>query len=307
MAHETLVVTAADPSFMDVTRGLLSSLKDHNPDVPIALLDLGLNSDHLAELKTSGVHTVIPNWHASKEFLAHYAPAPWYRAMTARPYIPEYFPGYDNYLWLDGDTWVTSSSGLSTLVQTAQTRSIAIASTADRSYQRFHGQDVVRGRSAMISILAHTVPEKTAQMMSFGAEYCSGVFAMCHSSPIWRLWAEALHECMEHMLAEKKPLTHIFEQIALNLVLYKQPMDQLGLLPARYDWIVGEALPLLDLEHGLLREPQPPYDPIEIVHLIHLGRALEKLGQVVLKTTCGRQIHTSLGYNALRSLLTFPS
>ncbi|WP_448192864.1 hypothetical protein [Azospirillum sp. sgz301742] len=303
MSDKTIIITAADTNFMDLARGLLLSLGEHAADLPVGLLDLGLIPEHREELAAARVNVVSPGWHASSAFLTAYNVAPWYRAMTARPYLRTYFPGYETYVWIDSDAWVCSANAIPTLVRAAQTREIAIVSSADRSYQRHHGHDLVRGRSLMVSLLKLMVPEKPAQMMSIGSEYCSGVFAMTSDSPIWEMWATSLDECMDYMLSNNSQPAHIFEQVALNMVLHSRPLSRLGLLPARFDWVVGEALPMVDAERGCLCEPQPPFEPIEIVHLIHLGRGTDKLGTVELQTTSGEVIPTSLGYGSVRELL----
>lgn len=303
MAGGSIIVTAADSAFMVMARGLLASLSDYAAHVPIGILDVGLSPMERDELVDAGIVVVTPGWHANSAFLNAYQMAPWYRAMTARPYLPQYFPGYDCYVWIDSDAWVASATAVPTFISVAQAKDIAIVSSADRSYQRHHGADLVRGRSAMISVMKLMSSERTAQMLAIGAEYCSGVFAMRHDSPIWELWQHALVECMAFMVSERMALTHLFEQVALNVVLHSRSMTTLGLLPARFDWVVGEASPVINIERGCLCEPQPPYDPIEVVHLIHLGRGTDKLEAVDLRTTAGEMVRSSLGYAAIRDVL----
>ena len=51
------------------------------------------------------------------------------------PFIPDYFPGYDVYVWLDADTWVADWEAIDLYVTGAARMALAITAQTDRAYQ----------------------------------------------------------------------------------------------------------------------------------------------------------------------------
>jgi len=48
-------------------------------------------------------------------------------AFLVRPYLREYFPCYDIYLWIDSDVWLQSPDMLRALIEGAARKGMAIA------------------------------------------------------------------------------------------------------------------------------------------------------------------------------------
>src|SRR5437764_15468484 len=71
----------------------------------MGVLDLGLEKALRTSLERRGVAVIPPDWDYSLE-LFRSKPPDFFRAMTARPHLRRYFPGYDLYLWLDAEIWV---------------------------------------------------------------------------------------------------------------------------------------------------------------------------------------------------------
>src|ERR1019366_3197819 len=61
-----------------------------------------------------------------------------YQAMTARPYLPRHFPGYETYLWIDADAWVQDDAVLDLFIATARRGELAIVPEIDRGYWTIH-------------------------------------------------------------------------------------------------------------------------------------------------------------------------
>ena len=68
-----------------------------------------------------------PDKIAGKEFL---------KACVCRPFLPQIFPGYDIYFWMDADTWIQNWAGPDLFLQGAARKKIALTSQADRAYPR---------------------------------------------------------------------------------------------------------------------------------------------------------------------------
>ena len=113
------VVTAANAEYFDLLRGLVLSIR-HKPDgmdVDIHIFDLGLSQDQVEWLNVKGCRTVIPGWDMT--FPNQSSVQPFFRAMTARPFIPKHIPGYDIYFWIDADAWVQDWAAVETYLQAA--------------------------------------------------------------------------------------------------------------------------------------------------------------------------------------------
>jgi hypothetical protein len=64
---------------------------------------------------------------------------PHLRAITARPFLPKYFPGHETYLWMDADTWLQEWYPIDWYVAAAADGRLAIAPQVDRAYRHPRG------------------------------------------------------------------------------------------------------------------------------------------------------------------------
>jgi hypothetical protein len=134
----TIIVTASSDAFMSLLRDLLKSphqFADSRPISDIGCLDVGLNEQNRAWISAQGahIHLVEPAWDLPVD-MATRELAPHLRSLTARPFLPEYFPGYDMYIWIDCDAWVQNRYALDWLSHAAKDGALAIVPEADRAY-----------------------------------------------------------------------------------------------------------------------------------------------------------------------------
>jgi hypothetical protein len=299
---DTIIVTSANTAYAPLLAGLLESVRDYGGGLPVGILDTGLTVEDRDRFAPYVDRFVVPDWHLSAEHQARFRPPEWIKAMTARPHLRDYFPGYQTYIWLDADTWVATPTALATLAAAAASRDIAAVPTVDPAYTRYHGLGALKARAAILPVYRTLLPEALAQTMLVLGEICSGVFAMPTGSPIWNLWAAEIGPILDFSMGRSDTLYHIFEQTALNLVVHRRHADA-AFLPARFNWVLGEARPLIDDTTGSLHVPQPPHDVIEILHLIHNGRSIaDKMAPLETRTLAGRFIQTPFDYLAIRAL-----
>lgn len=139
---KVLIVTAANDRFFPLLQGLVQSLLQWNPApyAAIACFDLGLSEENRAWLEQYVEHFVVPGWDldvAEAQRAAH----PHWRALTARPFLPNYFPGYDVYQWIDADAWVQERFALDWFSSLAIKGKLAIVPEVDRAYPGCKGGD----------------------------------------------------------------------------------------------------------------------------------------------------------------------
>ena len=258
MAATWIVITGGDAAYFDLMRGCVASIRDkpEGREVALGVLDCGLVDDQRAWLGRHGAKLVSPRWDFA--FPGQAACSEAFKALTARPFLPHYFPGYDTYLWIDADCWVQHWFAIDLFLRGAGRQAIAIAPEIHRAFRHYR----------------HAWPEFSAVngaafREAFGAEVAdrlvryplinAGVFAIRASSPAWRTWAEVLDEALQRS-------TNMTDQIALNVAVYDRGLAAEA-LPSTCNWPVHHALPAWDVVRGLFVEPSLPHDPLGILHM----------------------------------------
>ena len=295
---KTIICTAADHRFFDLLMGLIRSIRDkpEGRGIGIGVLDLGLTVEQRQSLAPLISHFAEPGWdmafpegslgptHAAKDG---------YKAMTARPFLPRYFPGYDIYIWIDADAWIQDWEAIDCLERAASWGEIAIIPEMDRAYRTSY--DYGRKRRWMRENYRRFFGEEAARKFRHMPVLNSGVFALRRDAPHWQAWATDF----QAGLLRQPDLT--VEQTALNFTLYSRRLPH-HFLPARFNWLVNKATPKFDLTRKLFTEPLLPHQPLGIIHLS--GRAKD-IQHMVWTTDSSGQIGTKLRYNPARRQPTY--
>ena len=131
----------ADDSLKDVIRADLPTYIDRDPDLPegralaLGVLDCGLTAEQQAWCRAQGATLVVPKW--DFDFPGREKLKDGYKALTARPFLPRYFPGHDLYLWIDGDCWVQQGDAIDLFLRAAGTGALAVAPEIHRSMRHY--------------------------------------------------------------------------------------------------------------------------------------------------------------------------
>lgn len=294
----TILVIAADAAYFDYARQLLDSLKDRHAIVgfcDLGFYDLGLDQGQREALVNYyGARVVEPGWDIPFPLLEQYShERPWFRAMAARPFLPEYFPGYDCYIWLDADTWVQDGRALDELVTAAESKGCAAVPEIDRSYKKFREEPLLWELER--KCYRESFSEELAARLDYRPQINTGVLAIMSGSPIWESWRAYLSSGL------KDSPNRVVEQLAFNLAVYSDN-PPIALLPSRYNWIAGMAFPAYDLLRRLFIEPQPPYDPIRIMHLtVPMMGHFARVELVSAGRGAGKELWTCLEYDLVRN------
>jgi hypothetical protein len=252
----TLIVSAADESFMPWLRRLADSLRTQNVFslADFAIFDLGLGEGSCACLAGYGAKTVIPGWDLPvDEELARSKPH--LRALTVRPFLPRYFPGYDTYLWIDSDAWVQSGYAIEWLLAAAQQGALAAVPEVDRSYIQLSGI-----WSWRFEWLKAYYGNDAAQKLISERYLNTGVFALRGDAPHWHAWEHWFGRGID---ATKGEVCN--DQTALNHAIWTEGLP-VHPLPALCNWLCHLAPPVFNQDTGLFHEPYIPCRPIGILH-----------------------------------------
>jgi hypothetical protein len=295
-----IICTAADAPYFPLLEGLVRSLAAGplSSRLPLGVLDLGLSAEQQAWLASQGATLVSPGWDV--DFPGREQAPAFYRAMTARPFLPRYFPGYGIYLWIDSDAWVQDDSVLGIYLAAAATGKLAIVPELDRGYWTMYKPPKLWTQNHKVFAWGYGV--KAGYRLGRNPILNSGVFALAGDAPHWPLWAEAHRRALQRR-RWRPPASDPFkfflaEQTALNYVVFadRQPMT---LLPAPCNWFCGKGTPRWDSERRRVVEPHAPYQTLGIIHLAGKGM---KERVWTLDTVTGGQVTTRLSYEEVQAL-----
>ncbi len=253
----TLIVTAANAAFMPLLRGLVMSLRqwDPQPYTALACLDVGLDPDGRDWVSRHVAHVVEPGWDLPVHPQLRQS-KPHLRAVTARPFLPDYFPGYDVYLWIDADAWVQERFALDWYFELAQEGALAATPEVDRAY---------RQSARVLGWKEHHMQKyfgpEAGRRVSWDSYFNAGVFALRSDAPHWKLWARYFSDGLKATQG-----VVCSDQTALNYMLWTEKLP-VHPLPALCNWACHLALPRFDPRRQSFCEPFAPSRSIGILHL----------------------------------------
>ena len=137
MSERAIAITGGDAAYFDLMRDCVGSLRATSEGRALALgiLDCGLTDAQRDWCRGQGATLVVPRW--DFDFPGRDALKDGYKALTARPFLPRYFPGFDLYLWIDGDCWVQQGDALELFLAAARTGKLAVAPEIHRSMRHY--------------------------------------------------------------------------------------------------------------------------------------------------------------------------
>ena len=261
-----IIVSAADAAFLPPLSEMLSSIEAgvKREGISVGILDLGLSRANIERLSRYGATIVSPGWDYS---LNHFAiPAnDGFKAMTARPHLPQHFPGYDLYVWLDADCWVQDWNSVLTLIGAGKNSQFAIIPEEHPGYAPHSEWKNARPDAWMLYYknVRTCFGANAARDLLQRVTLNSGVFSATADAPHWSAWSR-------HLGAALKQLDHAFyyvEQLAIANAIFADNLA-VELLPAKHNWACHRRLPLIAEDERRFIEPTPPYDDLGIIHLV---------------------------------------
>lgn len=263
----TAIVTAADAAIFPLLAGLLESLAALRLDrsrFALCLIDLGLmpaQRDYLAarfdEIEPIDDARLV---HPAADIIAGIEPrVPFWRALTSRPYIPDYFPGYRHYINLDADTWFQRLDVLDYMVGEMENGRLVIAPEMDVAYRTFHAADVheesVKDKHTLTRVF---FGDDLAKMTAALPYYNIGLYGLPADAKHWALFKHYLTEIT------KEKFHFLCESVVFNIVMLQ--LRNFALMPATCNWMCSLADPVKGGD-GLWRSPAYPFPVIEMLHL----------------------------------------
>ena len=101
------IVTLSDKNYFEMTVELINSIRrfEKSKDISICILDAGLLEEQKTILQKKA-KVQKANWDIEIPF--YKKKHEWLKSQISRAFLPNYFPEYEKYLWIDADAWVNS-------------------------------------------------------------------------------------------------------------------------------------------------------------------------------------------------------
>ena len=255
-----LIVSASDSRFFGFLSDMLDSIAGvlARPEVDLACFDLGLRAADRAVLERRGAIVRPPGGHLGQDPAQH---GPALCSFLARPFLREYFPGYDVYVWIDSDIWMQREGVLDDYVAAAQANGLAVAHESERAY-RF--QPELFGWTAKHFLLGYG-PLTGAWLLS-RRHVNAGLFALAADAPQWDDWARRYDAAIRRT---GKLVPH--DQFALNHAIHAAA-GRPALLDPACNWICERGPPMWNDREQAFCRPYPPFDRIDALHLAGPGK-----------------------------------
>ena len=238
------IVSLADSNYFYLLNELLDSIKQFNnsSSTAICILDAGLSEDQkkillpkVDEIKSAEWDIKVPAIKVrGKE---------WLKSQVSRAFLPNYFPKYEKYLWIDCDAWVNDWKCIELYFKACDNGKLAIIKSQNFKHA-----------------ISSKVGMDNARKLAFAPHINIGVFSLEKNSPCWKIWQKNL----EKALGSGK----IFgsEGLAINMSVYIDNTET-EFLPINCNWIASNLLPKFDERNNTFVEPYLPNYKIGIMHL----------------------------------------
>ena len=264
---KNVIVSLADANYFDLLLELVESVKSfkESSEVAICILDAGLTKEQLEilskkvdEIKKAEWDIDVPAYKVmGKE---------WLKSQVSRAFLPNYFPNYNKYLWIDCDAWVQDWSSIDLYFKACENGKLGITQTMGPGYKLMSKVKWIFGKIALIKSqnFKHAIKSKIglneARKLAFAPHINIGVFSLEKNSLCWNNWQKNLTKTLSS--------GQVFgsEGLAINMSVYIDEIDT-EFLPLNCNWIASNLLPKFSESTNAFVEPYLPNHKIGIIHL----------------------------------------
>ena len=296
------IVSLADSNYFNLLNELIDSIKQFSESstVAICVLDVGLNEEQ-KKILSSKVDEIKPAEWDIKVSSIKVRGKDWLKSQVSRAFLPDYFPNYEKYLWIDCDAWVNDWTSIELYFKACKNGKLGITQTLGPGYKIMSKVTWLFGKLAIVKSqnFKHAINSKIglekARKLAFAPHINIGVFSLEKNSPCWKIWQKNL----EITLSSGK----IFgsEGLAINMSVYVENVET-EFLPLNCNWIASNLLPKFDEKKNTFVEPYLPNYKIGIMHLAagiwkdNKDMRLDKKVKIDIKTLENTTITKSLRF-----------
>jgi len=266
---KTAIVTLSDSGYFHLLDELIDSIHsfDQSNTVSICVLDAGMTDAQLKIIEKK-VHSIEKAKWDIEVPSSKVKGKEWLKSQVSRAFLPNYFPDFEKYIWIDCDAWVQSWTAIDLLSKACSDGKLGIVSMSDRHNGRvakinwfFKNLGFVKSQNYKHA-KSSGFSEDISRHIALQPHLNIGVFSLEANSPAWKIWQSNL----------KKSLTkgNVFgsEQVAINISVYKDNIA-LDVLPFYCNWIPYPASQNTKFNKNTNKfvEGFTPHHEIGIIHL----------------------------------------
>ncbi len=262
-----LIVSAVDSRFLPLLKDMMRSIAPvlARPQVSLACFDIGLAPVDREWLTGQCATIATPGTHFGLAEQAYPAPL---RSFLARPFLPQYFPGYDVYIWIDSDVWLQDVAVIDRYVAGAMASGLAISHEGERAYRL---QPWLFAWTAKHFLNGYGVGKGAALLCR--RHLNAGLFAAAAGAPHWSAWAR----CYEAAIRRSGKLVP-HDQFALVQAVTAGGPGRARRLPTAVlapenNWICDRGVPMWNDGSQAFCKPYAPFDTIGALHLAGPAKA----------------------------------
>jgi hypothetical protein len=267
MMKKNVIVSLADANYFPLLNELIDSIKifKESENLAICILDAGLTEgqkkillNKVDEIKSAEWDIEVPAFKVlGKE---------WLKSQVSRAFLPNYFPNYEKYLWIDCDAWVNDWNAVDLYFKACENGKLGITQTIGPGYKIMSKVNWLFGKIALIKSqnFKHAVKSRIglskARKLAFAPHINIGVFSLEKNSPGWKSWQKNLEQTLKS--------GNVFgsEGLAINMSVYIDDLET-EFLPLNCNWIASNLKPKFDESQNTFVEPFLPNYKIGIMHL----------------------------------------
>ncbi len=260
------IISLADSKYFELLNELIDSILSFgdSKSVSICILDAGLHLDQIKILEKKVYKIVKAQWDIEVPDYKIKG-REWLKSQVTRAFLPEYFPGFKKYLWIDADAWVNDWSSVELYFKGSDNKTLSISSSADRAYGRVLRADWIFSNIAFIRSQNYKhakssgFSNKISREVALKPHLNIGVFCLENDAPHWLVWQTNLRQAL------KKGRIFGSEQIAMNISVYVNNM-KVEILPTYCNWFALDKLKYDEVNDSFV-ENNLPNHKIGIIHM----------------------------------------
>jgi len=265
--NENTIITLADSNYFDMLNELVDSIKKHpeSEKTSICVLDAGLTEEQIKIIEEKVYKVKKANWDIEvPNYKVH--GKEWLKSQVSRAFLPNYFPEFKKYLWIDCDAWVQDWNCIKLYFKACENGKLGITQTMGQGYRIMSKVKWLVGSLALIKSQNYKharssgTKEEDARKIAFAPHLNIGVFSLEKDSICWDVWQENLRKTLS------KGKIFGSEGLAINLSVYVDNVPT-EFLPLNCNWIASNLLPKYNSIAQIFVEPNLPNYEIGIMHL----------------------------------------
>ena len=261
------IVSLSDAKYFNLLLELIESIKQfpESSDIAICILDAGLEEDQKKLLLSKVDEIKSAEWDIKVPALKVLGKE-WLKSQVSRAFLPNYFPNYEKYLWIDSDAWVNDWDTIKLYFKACENQKLGITQTIAPGYKIMSKVKWLFGKVAIIKsqnfkhAISSKIGAKKARQLAFAPHINIGVFSLQRNSSCWSIWQKNLETAL------KSGKIFGSEGLAINMSVYIDKVET-EFLPIKCNWIASNLLPKFDETNNTFVEPYLPNNKIGIMHL----------------------------------------